>query len=140
MTLLNQPPATPRPALQLGQSVHVNAHAAWLPATVVSIAHAAIGVNLHTPTPITRSVAPWVVQPADGYRLAPAHRVRHGDQVVDAAGTIRTVVGAPWQGGDGWWVIAYSDGDQATLPASAILRLLDEQPTVTVNGFTLPTR
>jgi hypothetical protein len=142
MSLRNQPgpAAAPRLPLQLGQSVHVNAHAAWLPATVVSIAHTAIGIHLHTATPITRTVAPWVVQPADGYRLERAHRLHRGDQVADAAGTVRTIAAPPWQGSDRWWVIAYTNGEQSTLPAGAILRLLDDAPTVTVNGVSLPTR
>jgi hypothetical protein len=124
----------PRPQLRLGQSVHVNAHAAWLPATVVSIAHTAIGINLQTVTPVTRTVAPWVVQPAEGLRLEPVHRLRHGDQVVDAAGNSSTVAAPPWQGRDGWWVITYTNGVQAILPAGAILRLRDDTPAVTVNG------
>jgi hypothetical protein len=123
MSLLNHP--GPRPPLRLGQSVHVNAHAAWLPATIVSVAHTAVRVELHATAPITRTVARWVVQPADGFRLQPPHGLRPGDQVVDAAGTTRIVAAPPWQGGDGWWVIAYTTGEQATVPAGAILRLRD---------------
>ena len=32
-------PRRPRPDLFPGQAVHVNARAAWLPATVISVAH-----------------------------------------------------------------------------------------------------
>jgi hypothetical protein len=128
-------PSLPRPELRPGQAVHVNARAAWLPATVVSVAHTAIGVTLSPPTggPLTRTVAPWVVQPAEGFRLEPVHRLRIGDEVVAADGAIYTVA-ATWQGRDGWWLIIYATGESAAVPASAVLRLVDPTPTVTISG------
>jgi len=69
--------------LHIGQAVHVNARSAWLPATIVSIAHGRVGVAYHTdlPLPLARSVAPWVIRPAAGTRLQPVDRLRHGDEV-----------------------------------------------------------
>lgn len=132
-------PRLPRPDLYPGQAVHVNAHAAWLPATVISVAHTAVGISLSSPTAgtLARTVAPWVVQPADGFRLEAVQNLRHGDEVVAANGTIHTVAGAPWPGRDGWWVLTYSDGERVTLPAGAVLRLSDSTPAVTVNGAAL---
>jgi hypothetical protein len=56
-------PSLPGPWLRPGQVVHVNAHAAWLPARVISVAHTTIGVSVATPTAatLTRTVAPWLV-------------------------------------------------------------------------------
>jgi hypothetical protein len=132
-------PRRPRPDLFPGQAVHINAHAAWLPATVISVAYRAIGVTLSSATAgtLTRTVAPWVVQPADGYRLEAVHRLRHGDEVVAADGTIHTVAGTPWLGRDGWWVLSYAHGERVALPAGAVLRLKDPTPAVTVNGAAL---
>ena len=132
-------PSLTRPELRPGQAVHVNARAAWLPATVVSVAHTAVGVTLYPPTggPRIRTVAPWVVQPAEGFRLEPVHRLRIGDEVVVADGTISTVVAAPWQGRDGWWLITFEVGEPAIVPAGAVLRLVDPTPTVTVAGTPL---
>jgi hypothetical protein len=132
-------PRRPRPDLFPGQAVHVNAHAAWLPATVISVAHTSVGISLFSTEAgvLTRAVAPWVVQPADGHRLEPVHNLRHGDDVVAADGTIHTVAAAPWQGRDGWWVLTYTDGERVTLPAGAVLRLTDPTPAVTVNGAAL---
>lgn len=129
-------PNTPRPAFTVGQAVHVNAHAAWLPATVLAIGHTAVAISLHRPSagPLTRTVAPWVVRPADGHRLEPVHGLRHGDEVVTGDERIHVVVGCPWQGRDGWWVLNYADGERATLPPGAVLRLTDDTPTVTVNA------
>jgi hypothetical protein len=132
-------PRRPRPDLFPGQAVHVNAHAAWVPATVISVAHTSVGISLFSTEAgvLTRAVAPWVVQPADGHRLEPVHNLRHGDDVVAADGTIHTVAAAPWQGRDGWWVLTYTDGERVTLPAGAVLRLTDPTPAVTVNGAAL---
>jgi len=131
----------PRPALWVGQAVHVNAHAAWLPATVVSVDHAAVAISLRSSTGVlTRSVAAWVVQPADGYRLEPVHRLRHGDEIVAADGSIHTLAGPPWQSRDGWWLLTYTTGNRASLPAGAVLRLTDPTPAVTVNGAVLRPR
>jgi hypothetical protein len=136
MTIHPLTPRLPRPDLHPGQAVHVNAHAAWLPATVICVAHTAIGISLPSAAngPLTRTVAPWVVQPADGYRLEPVGNLRHGDELVAADGTIHTVAGTPWPGRDGWWVLTYADGERVTLPAGAVLRLTDPIPAVTVNG------
>ncbi|HZN72069.1 MAG TPA: hypothetical protein VFC00_10380 [Micromonosporaceae bacterium] len=138
MTINPFAPRLSRPCLHLGQAVHVNAHAAWLPATVVSIAHTAVGVSLAaTAGSRTRTVAPWVVQPADGHRLAPVSQLRHGDEVVAADSTTHTVAGTPWQGRDGWWVLTYAGGERVSLPPAAVLRLTDLTPAVTVNGTAL---
>jgi hypothetical protein len=51
-------PRTPRPDLYPGQAVHVNAHAAWLPATVISVTHSAVGISLATAGTPTRTVVP----------------------------------------------------------------------------------
>jgi hypothetical protein len=104
MTVNPLTPRLPRPGLYPGQAVHVNAHSAWLPATVICVAHTAVGISLATPTAgtLTRTVAPWVVQPAAGHRLAPVHQLRHGDEVVAADGSVHTLAGFPWQGRDGW--------------------------------------
>ena len=135
MTIHPFTPRLPRPDLRPGQAVHVNAHAAWLPATVISIAHTAVGISLTTTAGSrTRTVAPWVVQPADGHRLAPVHQLRHGDQVVAADGTIHPVDGPPWQGRDGWWVLTYASGERVSLPPAAVLRLTDPTPVTTING------
>jgi hypothetical protein len=138
MTIHPYGPHRPRPCLHLGQAVHVNAHAAWLPATVVSIAHTAVGISLATTAGSrTRTVAPWVVQPADGHRLAPVHELRHGDEIVAADGTTHTVSGTPWQGRDGWWLLTYAGGERVILPPAAVLRLTDLTPAVTANGTAL---
>jgi hypothetical protein len=128
-------PHLPRPDLRPGQAVHVNAHAAWLPATIVSIAHTGVGISLATTAGTrTRTVAPWVIQPADGHRLAPVYQLRHGDEIVAADGAVHTVDGPPWQGRDGWWVLSYAGGERVSLPPAAVLRLTDPTPTVTVGG------
>ena len=130
----------PRPTLRVGQAVHVNAHAAWLPATVVSIAHTGVAITFPgTCTTVTRTVAPWVIRPAQGHRLQPVHRLRHGDQVVAADGTTHTITGTPWQGADGWWVLTYANGQRAALPPAAVLRLIDTDPEVTVSGTAITT-
>jgi hypothetical protein len=129
-------PRVPRPELDLGQPVHVNAHAAWWPATVTSVAHTEIGVTLTSPTrgPLTLKVAPWVVRPADGYRLAPVAQLRDGDEVAAADGRNYTVAAPPWQGRDGWCVLSYVNGQSAALPPGSVLRLVDPTPDVFVGG------
>jgi hypothetical protein len=124
------------PDLHLGQAVHVNSRAAWLPATVTSIAHTRIGVTYRTaqPRPLGDAVAPWVVRPANGVRLQPVHALRTGDEVVAFDGTIHTVASV-WQGCDGWYVVGYTDGEHASVPPGAILRLSDPTPQVTVDGL-----
>jgi hypothetical protein len=126
--------------LHLGQAVHVNARAAWLPATVTSIGHTRIGVaylaHLKPTSPLAPAVAPWVVRPADGIRLQAVHKLRVGDDVV-AFDNIPHTIDYVWQGRNGWWVIDYTNGGHATAPPRAILRLTDPTPTVTVNGLPL---
>lgn len=132
-------PRSTRTDLFTGQAVHVNAHAAWLPATVVSVAHAAVGISLTGPKPAAtiRTVAPCVVRPADGHRLEPVHRVRHGDEVAAADGSVHTIAGTPWRGRDGWWLLTYTNGEQVALPPGAVLRLTDPTPAVSINGAPL---
>jgi hypothetical protein len=126
--------------LHLGQAVHVNARTAWLPATITSIAHTRIGVTYaarpRAGGPLADAVAPWVVRPADGVRLHAVHELRAGDDLVAFDGTTLTVA-AVWQGRDRWWVIAYTNGERATVPPNAILRLTDPTPTASVNGIPL---
>jgi hypothetical protein len=62
------------------------------------------------------------------------HQLRHGDEIVAADGTNRTLAGPPWQGRDGWWIVSYAGGERVSLPACAVLRLPDPTPAVTVNG------
>jgi len=90
------------PELRPGQAVHVNARAAWLPATVTSIAHTRIGVTYHIRTthPLSDAVAPWVVRPADGIRLCAVYAVRAGDEIVAFDGTVHTVTNT-WRSRDG---------------------------------------
>jgi len=97
MTTYPLAPRLPRPDLFPGQAVHVNAHTAWLPATVISVAHTSVGISLFSAKAgaLTRTVAPWVVQPADGYRLKAVHNLRHSDEVVAAGGAIHTVAAPP---------------------------------------------
>jgi hypothetical protein len=135
MTIHPLTPHQPRPLLRPGQPVHVNAHAAWLPATVATVTHARIGIRVPTAAgTLARTVAPWVVHPADGHRLAAVDQLRHGDEVAAADGRVHTVVGVPWQGRDGWWVLTYGSGETAALPPAAVLRLVDATPAVTING------
>jgi hypothetical protein len=111
--------------LRLGQQVHVNARASWLPATVTSIAPVRVGVRYHIATALTPLVAPWLIRPAAGIRLQPVHQLAAGDQVVAYDGAIQVVTGPPWQCRDGWWVLTYNNGESAVLPPSAVLRLTD---------------
>ncbi|PWU52439.1 hypothetical protein DLJ47_18865 [Micromonospora sp. S4605] len=142
MTELFAPRATvvPPTDLHLGQAVHVNARSTWLPATVISITHTRIGVaygaQLQASSPLADAVAPWVVRPADGVRLQAVHELRVGDDVVAFDATTLTIA-AVWQGRDRWWVVDYTNGERASLPANAILRLTDPTPTVSVNGIPL---
>ncbi|GIF69353.1 hypothetical protein Ais01nite_73880 [Asanoa ishikariensis] len=141
MTDLFAAPATlPRPALHLGQAVHVNARTAWLPATVISIAHTRIGIayaaELPVSIPLADAVVPWVVRPADGVRLRPVHALCSGDDLVAADGSTVTVATA-WQGRDRWWVISFIDGQRAVVPPNTIVRLTDPTPQVSVNGIPL---
>ena len=116
--------------------MHVNTHAAWLPATVTSIAHGRIGVSYQTtqPTKLADSVAPWLVRPADGIRLQPVHAVRVGDDVVAFDGTTHTVCQClagqrP--------VVCHRLHHRRTghCPPNAVLRLTDTTPAITVNGL-----
>ena len=132
-------PHLPRPDLFPGQLVHVNARTAWHAATVLSVAHAAIGVALTSTahSPLTRMVAPWAVRPADGHRLEPVRDLHTGDEVAAGDGHVHTVAAPPWQGRDGWWVIAYTNGERAALPPGTVLRVADPTPQVTVCGTPL---
>jgi len=133
---LNLSTVMPVDQLRIGQPVHVNARTAWLPAVVTSIARTAVGVELRAcgETPLTGVVPPWVIRPADGVRLAPVQRVSCGDKVVTFDGATHTVAAPAWQGRDGWWFVTFTDGQRACLPAGAVLRLVDDTPSVTVNG------
>ena len=113
--------------LRVGQTVHDNAYAGWHPATVTSIAHSRIGVTYHDeqlPARYAGAVAPHVVRPADGTRLKPAAALSPGDRVLAFDNSHHTVQAA-WPGRDGWWVISYADGQYATMPPAAVLRLAD---------------
>lgn len=140
MTDLFAFPSLPPAVLHLGQAVHVNARAAWLPATVTSITPARVGVDYAAPPSpcgrLAEAVAPWVVRPADGVRLRAVRELRAGDDVVAFDGTTRTVA-AVWPSRNCWWVISYTSGKRAVLPPAAILRLIDPTPPVTVNGIPL---
>lgn len=125
-------PLTPhlsRPALTPGQPVLVNTHAsAWVPGTVVSVAHRAIGIDLATNRGTLRQhVQPWLVVPAGTLRRV--GEVREGDQVTGTDGTLRTVAAAPWHGADGWWVLTYDGGKTVALPPGAMLRVADPAAT-----------
>lgn len=122
--------------LRVGQPVHVNSRAAWLPAVITSLARTEVGVELRAAgkPPLTGVVPPWVVRPADGVRLLPVERVSCGDRVCDFDGSTHTVALPAWEGRDGWWFVTFSDGRRATLPAGTVLRLVDDTPQVTVNG------
>jgi hypothetical protein len=132
--------ALPSVDLHVGQTVHVNVRAAWVPATVTSITRTRIGVAyLAYPQPasaLATAVAPWVVRPADGVRLQAVRKLRVGDDVVAFDGT-QLAVDYVWQGRNGWWAIDYTNGERAAVPPMAILRLSDPTPTVSVNGVPL---
>jgi hypothetical protein len=131
----------PHQLLRIGQPVHVNHRASWLPATVTSLTPREIGVAYQTGGPINGSapladtVLPWAVRPADGALLRPARRISAGDEVIFGSST-RTVAAPPWKGRDGWLVLHFTDGGQPALVLpGAVLRLVDRTPTVTVNGL-----
>ena len=137
---MNQLFATPvlpsvLPRLHLGQAVHVNVRAAWLPATVRAIAAGRVAVIFETdlPTLLSGEFAPWTVRPADGLQLRPVKQLRAGEKVVAYDGTPHPV-GAAWPRRDGYWTIPFADGRVGTVPAGAILRVTDPTPRVTVNG------
>ncbi|MCG5446225.1 hypothetical protein NIE79_004793 [Micromonospora sp. NIE79] len=140
MTDLFTSPFLPAAVLHVGQAVHVNARAAWLPATVTSLAAARVGVDYHLAVAPgrrrTEVVAPWRVRPADGVCLRPVRELRAGDDVLAFDGTTRTVA-AIWPRRDRWWVISHADGAHAVVPPTAVLRLTDPTPTVTVHGIAL---
>ncbi len=128
---------TPSPEhLRVGQSVHVNSRAIWLPAVVTSVARTRVGVAHHDdgPPTLTGVVPPWVVRPADNVRLQPVHLLSYGDEVITFDGVVCTVATRPWEGRAGWWFVTFADGRRAVLPAGAVLRLVDTTPQVTVNG------
>ncbi|WP_410814846.1 hypothetical protein [Micromonospora sp. 067-2] len=130
----------PTAMLHVGQAVHVNARAAWLPATVTSLTLARVGVDYRiSPPPGSRRaelVAPWAVRPADGVCLRPVRELRAGDDVLAFDGTTRTVA-AVWPRRDRWWVISHADGAHAVVSPTAVLRLTDPTPTVSVHGIPL---
>jgi hypothetical protein len=138
MSLLNTTPLTHQP-LRLGQPVHVNVRATWLPAVVTSLAPGRVGVNYQTPQHLGLGevTTPWTVRPAAGYRLVPARQLATGDQVVAFDATTLTVAAPPWRGRSGTWQIEYSNGARAALPATAILRVVDPTPQVSVHGIAL---
>ncbi|RQX16707.1 hypothetical protein DDE19_14110 [Micromonospora ureilytica] len=140
MTDLFTSPFLPAAVLHVGQAVHVNAHAAWLPATVTSLAAARVVVDYRITVPAgrrrTEVVPPWRVRPADGVCLRPVRDLRAGDDVLAFDGTTRTVA-AIWPRRDRWWVISHADGARAVVPPTAVLRLTDPTPTVTVHGIPL---
>lgn len=127
-------PCRPAP-LRVDQDVHVNVRAAWLAATVTSIARTRIGVAFHPMpgVPLGGAVAPWAVRAAAGIRLRPVQSLRAGDEVVAADGAVH-VVAAAWPGRSGWWFVGYRTGDRGALPGSAVLRLVEPTPPVTCNG------
>lgn len=130
-------PRQPRPALSPGQRVLVNLHAAaWIPGTVVSVAHRAIGIDLATSHgTLRRHVRPWLVVPAGALR--PVNEIRPGDQIADADGTARTVAADPWFGPDGTWVITYTTGERAAVPPGTVLRLTGPTPVLSIGGARL---
>jgi hypothetical protein len=130
-------PRQPRPALSPGQRVLVNLHAAaWIPGTVVSVAHRAIGIDLATSHgTLRRHVRPWLVVPAGALR--PVNEIRPGDQIADADGTPRTVATDPWFGPDGTWVITYTTGERAAVPPGTVLRLTGPTPVLSIGGARL---
>lgn len=121
--------------LHIGQPVHVNHRASWLPATVTSLAPRQIGVAFHStgPARLADSVRPWNVRPADGALLRAARCLATGDEVIFGNST-RTVAAPPCKGRDGWLLIPFTEGLPALVLPGAVLRLVDRTPQVTVNG------
>jgi hypothetical protein len=136
---MNNSALQPHQLLHIGQPVHVNHRASWLPATVTRLAARAVGVSYDTysPAPLADTVLPWAVRPADGALLRPARRLGAGDEVIFGNST-RTVAAPPWKGRDGWLVVHFTEGEPALVLPGAVLRLVDHTPTVTVNGLPLP--
>lgn len=132
-------PLRPHQPLRIGQPVHVNHRASWLPATVTSLAPREIGVAFHTTRPGQRAnnVRPWNVRPADGALLRPARCLGTGDEVIFGAST-RTVAAPPWKARDGWLLVPFTEGLPALVLPAAVLRLVDRTPQVTVNGQPIP--
>jgi hypothetical protein len=128
-----------QPQLRLGEPVHVNVHATWLPAVVTSLAPGRVGVDYQTSQPIGLGpvTTPWTVRPAAGYRLVQVRKLAAGDRIVAADGTVFTVAAPPWRGRSGVWLVEYTNGSRAVLAATAVLRVADPTPQVSVNGIAL---
>jgi hypothetical protein len=129
-------PLQPHQMLRIGQPVHVNHRASWLPATVTFVATRQVGVAYQNgvPASLADTVLPWAVRAADGAQLRPARRIVAGDQIIFGS-TVRTVAVPPWKGRDGWLVLHFTDDTQpALIHPGAVLRLVDDTPQVTVNG------
>jgi len=77
------------------------------------------------------------VRPAPGYRLVQVRKLVAGDQVVAADGNVFTVAVPPWQGRSGAWLVEYTNGSRAVLAATAVLRVVDPTPQISVNGIAL---
>ncbi len=134
-------PLQPHQMLRIGQPVHVNHHASWLPATVTCVATRHVGVTYHhgVPAQLADTVLPWAVRPADGAQLRPARRIATGDRVIFGS-TVRTVAAPPYNGRGGWLVLQFTDSAQpALIHPGAVLRLIDDTPQVTVDGRSLTT-
>lgn len=127
------------PPLRLGQPVHVNVHSTWLPAVVTWLAPGRVGVDYHTSRPLGLGpvTSPWTVRPAAGYRLVQVRKLVAGDEIVAADGTVFTVAAPPWRGRSGAWLVEYTNGSRAVLAATAVLRVIDPTPQVSVNGIAL---
>jgi hypothetical protein len=118
-------------SLAIGQTVHVNAHHRWLPATVHAVTRTAVTVApQHDPTR-RAVVAPWVIRPADGARLTSPARLRCGDQLLTFDGRAHDIA-TVWRGRNGWWLITYTTGETTTVAPGAVVRIVDTQPPVTV--------
>jgi hypothetical protein len=130
-------PHLPRPRLLPGQPVYVNTHAAaWMPGTVVSVAHQAVGIDLATSQgPLRRRVRPWLVVPVAALRRV--GEIRAGDQIAASDGTPRTVTAAHRPDGGGWWVLTFDDGQSTAVPEGTLLRLAAGLRAVTLGGARL---
>ncbi|MBI1758146.1 MAG: hypothetical protein HYR62_02810 [Actinobacteria bacterium] len=125
-------PTTPAPVspptggLRVGQPVHVNTHATWLPGVVTFLAGTRIGVRTQPPAghmPFSGVVAPWVVRPARGASLRPVAHLRGGDVVLAHDGTTHTIATLRPATFGGRWLLTYTSGHRVSLPATAVLRL-----------------
>ena len=116
-------PTSPLPQLHVGQPVHVNTHCGWLDATVTAVAHRRIHVDYQASAPAGYSAAvpAHLVWPAEGITLRPVTALAAGDRIADGDGWC--TVAATWHNRDGWVVIYYTTGAQATIPAHTVLRL-----------------